>query len=137
MVWNLHNFQFSPLKAQLFSLVVFSFDVARDMFPLGCCHHKLCDHKQLFMINFPATYAHNHLTTLLVKHWLIERRSFELNCDSSQSDIRCSFPESLFPELRALIYSTYFQLSCNVSLHATRNKALYQLLSIRLLWSPF
>ncbi len=40
--------------------------------------------------------------------------------------------------LYQLLLSTYFQLSCNVALHATRNKALYQLLlSIRwLLGSP-
>jgi hypothetical protein len=57
MDWNLHNFQFSRLKAQPFSLVVFSFDVARDIISIRLLSsHKSCDHSNfLLLINFPAT----------------------------------------------------------------------------------
>ncbi len=63
----------------------------------------------------------------------MDRRSSELNCDSSQKwHLVFFFTWEPIPRVGSIDYlPTYFQLRCNAALHATRNKALCQLLLSR------
>jgi len=58
----------------------------KDIFPLGCSDHRLCDHNN-FPLCFSANYGHNHShhTALLLKLELFE--CCESNHDSPYNDI--------------------------------------------------
>lgn len=45
------------------------FDANNDIFPLGRCDHRFCDHTAAFHFFPPTNCVHTHLTGLPVKHW--------------------------------------------------------------------
>jgi hypothetical protein len=86
-----------------------------DIFPLGCCDHRFCDHISFPLCFFKYLFSQSsHSSTSQALPNCRNCESCESNCDSPHNDIRPFFIRTCFPRVPNMIkyiVSPYLQLS--------------------------